>query len=344
MAITVSGSEVAFEYLLFAEEVTAGTPVNPPTQYAGITGLLTPQADFADFAESDGTLAEFSRSEKIHEWATLQGDGALDVDKLIYYARAVLNGSVSTPTTPTDAVLARLWSFPRLMSSPNRTSLTFYSGDPNVQDFQGAFGVVTELGISGDASGNNGATMSINATTKQIAATGASSVPTYTMGKIVLPSDSQVWIDTTSAIGTTEITDGRFVKADATLRSGIAPKILKTDGYDRVGFNKVTHDLNMSFEFFDLTQYNLFKNSDYLKVRWRMNGPLIETITGTPNKDFYYYVQLDFYGKATAAPGWSDLNGTNRVLDLSLSSRYSTYARTAGYDVGLFIQTTKTAL
>ena len=152
----------------------------------------------------------------------------------------------------------------------------------------------------------------------------------------------QVWIDTTSAIGTTEITDGRVLRANFTVPSGLVQKF-RPDGVggrktiNGVGAVKSNPTMEIAIEFMDLTQYLSFQENDVLKVRVRFNGALIETVSGTA---FYEYVEFDIYGNARDF-SWDLFEDANRILAFTIEGQKDA---TLGSDLKVSVQNARTSL
>lgn len=334
-------SELAFEYLLVAlENVARGTAVNPPTRYIPLEGQITPMSARYRPPESRGHLAEHTRSKTTRKWSEWEGEGPLDVFLLPLFLNMILKGGVTAPSTPSGATLARLWEFEPTMTSDDLKSGTIYWGDPNTQAFQTAYNMVEEFGISADATGEDGATMSLSGRGRALAKTAPSSVPAQLNAPLIVPADMQLWMDTSSAIATTEIT-GRFLSAEFSLSTGVSFKWgatgpLGNRNFVRTGRGKRHAELTLAFELLDMAQYDLFGDNDgdtVAKIRWRLNGPEIET-------GFRHFVEVDLYGTFDA-PSWGDHEGTNRTIELTAFSEYDI---TEGWDFAMRVQNNRTTL
>jgi hypothetical protein len=333
-------AEIDFEYLALALEATKGTAVTPPTHYAMLRGAVTPVRDKFRPNESRGTLAEFYRSTTVRELANWTGTAGLDNYILPVFLNMLVKGGVTSPTTPTNGVLTRLWSFAPTMTSDDLKSATLYWGDPNVQIFQSAFAMADTLTIAADASGTDGVTMTVSGMGKFPAKVSAPTLPTQLVSPLFVPGEMQLWVDSGSdAIGTTAIT-GRFVSANATIPSGVTYKYLAggpgSKSYSRTGRVKRHAEMTLVFELLDAAQYDLWAADTSLKVRLRINGPLIESVT----PDYYHYVEMDIYGPFDAV-SWGELEGSNRTVSLTIQSEYNS---TAGHDFAVRVQSTRTTL
>jgi hypothetical protein len=238
-------------------------------------------------------------------------------------AQAYLTGGTSNyVATPGGGTLSRLWTFEPTMDEDDLKSMTLYWGDPNIQEFQSAFGMIDELTITADATGTDGATLSISGQAQFPSKTAPGSVPSMLAGPLLMPANMQLWIDTVAGanpIGTTAIT-GRVLSAEVTIPSGIARKWLAagptgTLNFQGIGRGKRHAEMTVTFELPDMTEYDLWAAENDLKVRLRINGPLIEA-------GFYHYVEVDIYGPFDGMD-WGENEGANRTIQLTILSEYN---------------------
>lgn len=405
-------AEITFEAMLMALESTSGTAVEP-THYMPVVGTLSPSTERYMPDESRGTLIANYRSKLVRKSGSWTAEGPLDVKLLPVLLNMVATGDMTgQPTTP-GGTNPRLWTFVPTVTSNDLKTATLYWGDQNVQMFKGVFATVDELTISSDASGTEGARMSLNgmanwpdydtasvsaitaanpgvvttsaahgfadgdkvrfvdvggmtelndniytvangsSTTFELSGVDTTGFTTYTSGgtiqKVapVFPSviessliagiDMQVWLDTSSAIGTTEIV-GRVVSAEHVIPTNYSYKYVAQGPtgnrtYSRVGRNKRFITTRVTMELIDLDQYNLFADDENVKLRVRHNGDLIEA-------GYYNYVEVDTYGKLQFTD-WGELEGTNRTVQFEVMSEYNTGA---GHDWAIRVQNDRTAL
>jgi hypothetical protein len=340
-------AEIPFEYLAAALETTRGTAVTPPTHYLPLQGMITPTQEFFRPTEARGTLAEFYRSKVVRQGCTWQGDSGADPN----YAPLLFNMLVkanSSPTTPTNGVLTRLWTFSPTMTSDDIKTATLYWGDPNVQIFQAAFGVIDTMTISADATGTDAATWSVNGFGKFPTRVSAPSLPAQSIGDLLMPGAMQLWIDTASAIGTTEIT-GRFISTDWSIPTGVVQKFYSVGNppsslsFTKTGRKKRHAEATIVVELSDLSiaasaEYRTWEAGTIVKMRIRLNGSLIENVA-SPGP-YYSYIQLDIYGPLDALT-WGDVEGANRTMAFTVQSQYDS---TAAADFVLYCQNTKTTI
>lgn len=333
--------EIAFEYLAVGLESTRGTAINPPTHRLPIAGTLTPREERFYPDRSSGTLALQHDSVTVRRWGELAASGQLDSLYGPVYANMAL-APVTSPSTPGGATNSRLWAFTRGMASDALKAATCYFGDPNVQIFRGVYGMLEEITIAADASGTDGATIDLKGFTKFPTKNAPSSVPAaLSSPPILVPGKMQLWIDTSSAIGTTEITDARLVSFSHTIPTGVTRKNNAQGpasdlSFSGVGRAKTAPEMKIRLEVPDMDEWDSYANSSgdtIHKVRVRINGTLIEST-------FYHYCECDIYGPLTA-PTWGELEGSNRTIEFTIPGHYDA---TLASDARVAFQNTRTSL
>jgi len=339
--------ELVFEYLALALEATKGTAVTPPTAWMPFSGKIKPVRGKYRTRDSNGQVAGVTRSKTVRADAEWDGDGGADPN----YAPILFNlliKSVTSPTTPTNGVLTRLWTFAPTMNALAQKSATIYWGDPNVQIWQSAYCMANQMTISGDADGEDAVTWSMDGFGRFPALVSAPTLPTQAVGDLLMPGAMQLWIDTSSAIGTTEVT-GRLVSMEFSIPTGLSPKHYAggpTGGlnFTKEGIGPRSAKLTFTVELNDISigaskEYQQWAADTQLKVRGRFNGSLIESVT----PDYYSYINMDIYGPLDALD-WGDVQSTNRTMTFEVTSELNSYAVTAGYDFSLSCQNQKTTL
>lgn len=340
-------SELIFEYLAAALEATPGTAITPPTHYLPFTGMITPARAKYRTKDSNGTRAEFTRSKTVTTGSEWTGEGGVDPNYAPFMFNLLVK-SLTSPSTPANGVLTRLWTFSPAMTTDVQKAATFYFGDPNVQIFQAAYCMAEEMTISADASGEDAATWNFSGFGRFPARVSPPTLPAQAAGDLVMPAAMQCWIDTSSAIGTTEVT-GRFISTDWTVPGGLVKK--RYAGGPTGGLNFTKHGLvgrsakaSITVELNDVSigagkEYLTWEADTVVKMRIRLNGSLIESVT----PDYYSYIQIDLYGPLDSF-AWGDIEGANRTMTFEVTSEYSAFAAAAGFDWALYVQNTKTAL
>lgn len=339
-------AEINYEALWLALESTAGTAVTPPTHTTAIVGTLTPMMETFRPNENRSTTHEFYRSKRTRFWSEFSGEMGLDLTLLPLLLNQIVKGNVTTPTTPTLAVLGRLWTFIDLGAGANLPkTATWYWGDPTIKVFQGAYGVLDEITITADGTGTDGSTMSISGHTQKLTALGsAPTFPALVIGGIVVPMDFQVWLDDIGAagtIGTTALT-GRVLSVEHKLTRNRSYKFIP-DGpagahtYSNVGYGKYHMETKVSMEFPDTTQFTNFTGGSVMGLRVRHNGAFIEVVSAA---NTYQYVEVDTYGPFDSF-AWGEYEGTNRTLEMTIISEVNS---TIGSSYRIAVQNVNTAL
>ncbi len=327
--------ELAFEYLLAALEDPRGTAATSPTHYLSLSGKVTPKKERYRPSESRGMLAEYYRSMDVRRWSEFEAEGGLDVYTLPVLLNTLVKGGVSTPSTPSGATLARLWTFEPTMTSDDLLALTLWSGDPNVQAFRSVFCMPDELTISADASGTEGVTLSIKGQGQFPTKNVPGSVPSVVVAPLLVPGAMEVWIDA-ATIGTTAVA-GRVASAEVTIPLGGTRKWLAAGpagglNFQSLGRAKRHAELKLVCEVPDLAQYDQWVAETTLKVRVRFNGPAIED-------GFYHFCEVDAYGPFDGLD-WAENEGS-RTVELTLLSEYNA---TAGHDWCMRVQNDRATL
>lgn len=334
-------AELAFERFELVLEATPGTAVTPPTHVINMEGSIVPIIVFADGTEMRGTLAEGYREEIMRKESEWDASGDVDPNTLPVLANIGVKGGVTSPTTPSGATNARLWAFVRTVTADDLKSSTNYWGDPGVLFLQSAYNKFGEMVISADASSEDPVQLSINDGHGLFPAKIGSppSAPAAIAGPLLLPGLTQLWMDTSSAIGTTEIT-GRLISAEVTFPNGVTYKHIAQGaagnlGYASTGRTRTRPSMTLAFELLDATQYDLFAAGTSTKTRVRFNGVANGIETGFP-----YYVEADIYGKLRDL-SWGDLEGSNRTVEFTINGIYDA---TLGSDFRLAVQNARTTL
>lgn len=338
-------AETPLELFGLALESTRGTAVTPPTHLIPVAGMITPTRTKYRPDESRGTLEEFYRSKTVHTGSSWEiPDSLLDPN----YAPVLFNTvvkAVSSPTTPPSASLTRLFTFVPTLTSDDLKSATLYSGDPNVQTFRSDYCMADELTVSADATGDDGATYGLKGMGHFPTKVSAPTFPAAIPGDLLMPGAMQLWIDTSSAIGTTEVT-GRFISTDWTVPTGVSYKNYANGpagglGFTKTGRKKRHAEAKIVVELNDVSlaaEYAQWEADSIVKMRIRLNGGLIETVAGPIS--YYSYVQLDIYGPLDAL-AWGTVEDTNRTMEFTVQSEYNS---TLGASFALYAQSTRTTL
>lgn len=316
----MSSAEIAFERFAGALESVHGTAIAAPTKTFNATGMITPARTFSRRSRSDGTLSEWYAAVATREEGAWTLEGDLDVNTLPFLLEMAIKGA-GTIATPGGGTTARTHTYVPTMTSDDLLSATLFWGDPGWgtgKVFQSPYCMVDELTISSDANSTDSSTMSASGTCQFPTKLTAPAIPTLTAGGLIVGGWLQLFMDTSSVIGTTPIT-GRVISASHTLTNNIAYKHLATGpggslSFVRHGRGKRHLETTVVFELADETQYDLFVAGTVTKTRVIHNGPLIEG-------SLYNSVTVDSYGPLDALE-WSDLEGTNRAVAFTIQSQY----------------------
>jgi hypothetical protein len=335
-------AELPLELFGLALESTRGTAITPPTHLIPVAGMITPVRTKYRPEEQRGTLEQNYRAKTIHtssNWSI--PDSLLDPN----YAPVLFNliaKANSTPTTPGGGTLSRLWTYTPTITSDDLKSGTLYAGDPNVQIFQAAYCMADELTVSADATSDDAATFGLKGMGYFPTRVSAPTFPAAIPGDLLMPAAMQLWIDTSSAIGTSEVT-GRFIKTDWTIPSGVSYKNYAngpTGGlnFTKTGRKKRAAKATIEVELNDVSigasaEYRTWEADTTVKMRIRLNGALIEGA-------LYSYVQLDIYGPLDAFE-WGSVEDTNRTMRFDVESQYDS---TLGASFSLSAQSQRTTL
>jgi len=313
--------ELAFETLLASIESTRGTAIAAPTHLIHLGGSVTPTQSLNRPAESRGVLAEAFRTIMTRTGATFEiTEGPIDTRMLPFLLSGILDGNVSA-TTPGGATNTREWTFKRTMSSDNLESYTLWFGDSSVRQLIGAYAMFLEATLSNDASAEDGVlTFSGNGECRKLATNSPADAAPAAIAGVMLPGQMMsLFIDTSSAIGTTAVT-GRLVSASHTLRTGVTFKYLgggatSTLDFASTGRSRVLGiTTTIVLELPDFTQYDNWLAHDSLKVRVIHNGATIES-------GFNHYVQVDTYGPFEAL-SWGTNADSNRTIELTIEGLF----------------------
>ena len=333
-------AEIPFETFSLALEATRNTPVTPPTHAMNMAGVIKPVVSQRRPKEQRGTTVMNYRHKIVRKNCTWSADSDADVNYLPVWLNMAVK-AVTSPSTPTNGVLTRLWTFARTITVDDIKAATIYWGDPGINQLQSPFCVLEELVFENDGTAEGVATLSVKGGGNFPAKVAAPSAPASIAGDTLPGMEMQLWVDTSSAIGTTAIT-GRLLKAKHTITTGVTYKYIAsgpttTFGYTAIGRMPVVGlKTELEFEYPDYNQYDQWAAGTDLKVRVRHSGNLIESVT----PDYYNYAQFDSYGPYEDLD-WGDHVGSNRTVKLVMNSQYDT---TLASDFSVMVQNARATL
>lgn len=333
-------AEITFETFSMALEATRGTAVTPPTHAIPMAGVIKPYVGHHRPKESRGTRAMNYRHKIVRKNATWLADGDADVNYLPFLLNLAVVSNTS-PTTPTNGVLTRLWTFTPSIVSDTIKAGTAYWGDPAINQLQSPFCVLEELVFENDGTSEGVATLAVKGGGRFPTKVSPPTAPASIAGDTLPGMEMQLWVDTSSVIGTTAIT-GRLLKAKHTISTGVTYKYIADGPTSTFGFTSIGRmpvvglKTELEFEFPDFNQYDQWAAGTDLKVRVRHSGNLIESVT----PDYYNYAQFDSYGPYEDLD-WGENQGSNRTVKLVMNTQYDP---TLASDFSVMVQNARTAL
>lgn len=338
-------AEIPFEINAAALETTRGTAITNPTHLVHMVGNIKPVRDKYRPDEARGTLEEWHRSKTTRTRSEFDLTGPADPNMAPFWYN-LIGKSYSTFTTPTNGVLTRLFTMVPTINADDIKSATLWGGDPNVQVFRSAYCMADEFTLSADALSEDGVTWGIKGQGFFPEEVADPTYPASIAGSLLVPGAMQLWIDSgATAIGTTEVT-GRFISTEWTLATGVTRKHYAngpTGGlnYTKTGRSKRHGEASIVVELNDVSiaatkEYQLWKADTTCKMRIRINGDLIESVT----PDYYEYLQLDIYGPLDALE-WGEAEESNRTMEFTVQSEYNS---TAGASWVLYAQSQRTTI
>lgn len=339
--------EVPFEVMALADESVRGTAIATPTHRLNWPGLLIPRNEMWYPDDNLQGLDEYERSEVIYQFGEFASEGGADLDVLPFLANSFMGGNVTTPTipsTPAQAVLTRDFEFIRVSTVDDLRSKTIWNGDPTNGGLleRGAWGMIDEFRMGGNASETGGVTMGISGHTQFPETLGSNPVlPAKSRPDTLVGARQQIYMDTgATAIGSTLLV-GRTVNSAVVVPSGATYKrhAIGPEGtltYDLTGRRKTHPTIRLVLDMVDPTQFALYKAGTRVKLRVRYNGPLIEDISGTK---FYKFAQWDIYGRLSDFD-FGQLE-TNRTFEATVHGESEA---SIGGNLRLVVRTTKTTL
>lgn len=337
-------AEVFIERFHAALESTRGTAITTPTHSFNMVGLLTPGAEYQEPSESRGEMARVYQQIIARTgvaW-TLQGDA--DVNYMPFLANLAV-APLTSPATPSGATLSRLWAFVPNMVADDIESMTAI-WDLDVQSLVSDFCMADSMTLSNDANAASGLQCSISGG-GGFPADIATPTPAANIAGALMPGKKmQFWLDTSSAIGTTERTATHsLVTAQHVFSTGVTYKHLSAGPLSSLDFGAVGRDpaavrcvTTIQAEMPDMVLYDLYTAGTVVKARVRHNGALIETTAGPVN--WYNYVEVDTYG-VLKFTGWGINQNSNRVANYAIESIKDA---TLGAGYRLAVQNARTAL
>jgi len=295
----MSSVSPVFDQLFIAEESTPGTGETTMEHRFGLNGHIKHQSPPTKIRHNDGSRAQNSQSEILKQWGEISASGAATVDDVYYALRALLDDpTTSSPETDTDL---HVWT-PAVVTDADAfmpSTLMAVNKSQTVKPVKsGSYGIVQQVVFTNDASGANVAQLSLNAKCNypvDLDLTGLVFPSIRTPVKFH-PLKMQMWLDTSSVIGTTELA-GRIVKVTHTIMNGVQELFVPIGASaDVPDYSNVAYGLRAGVKTdvqirlaTDSLLSDVFK--EYVKLRVRHNA---EALTNG-----FAYLEVDTYGKLT---------------------------------------------
>lgn len=317
-------AEIAFETLQIDLEDTAFAVKSAPSAVLSLAGTITPKTAHYKPSDADGTVAANRREKRVRGWGEWQASGAADTNDLYLLLQMAVDASpaVSNPTAGVD-----LAAFIPVMTGAaaitNTKTATLWADGYNTAGtgyFKAAGGILKQLTFTNDASSTNTAQLTVNGVCTTPSTSTSMSAATIAQGELLEPLTMQLWIDTSSAIGTTEIT-GQIVRAEHQLDSRIVEKFIPVAPASALqtingrGIAKrVGLKTRVTLLALNTGQWTNLTNGTAVKVRVRHSGSIIAS-------SYRYYAEFDTYGVLENLQ-WGAYEGANRTVSFEIQSRY----------------------
>jgi hypothetical protein len=313
---------INFERLALALEATAGTKIANPTHVIPVTSAtMTPQQSRYAPSEMRGGFSRNFRQEITRAWGQWEADMPADTRIL----PLLFNMAVKDVSTGTGAGTHKTWAFPFDETSSTVKTATMWFGSANFWQNRG-YSTIESLEFTNSADSEDAATVKVSGFGNTAAlGTTAPTIPAISTGSLLPPGMMAMWLDTSSAIGTTAIAN-RLISATHKITTGYTEGGMKfwplgTDGATNRGYSALARDAasmrletTITLEIPDLTQIALWEAATFTKLRIRHYGKLIATTE-------YHYVDFDTYGPLEDLQ-WGTYAGTNRVVTFTVKSHY----------------------
>lgn len=331
-------SEIFTERMFLALESTRGTAVTTPTHVFNGVGLITPNNEFWEPTENRGEMRTIYQQLLARQSCAWTIEGIGDVNYLpVWLQMAVIPNT--SPSTPGGATNSRLWAFVPDMDTDNIKAATIIWG-LEAQNLVSDYCMMETMTLENGADGVEGLSCTMSGMGGFPADIAAPTPPASIAGALLPGMKMQLWLDTSSAIGTTAITS-RLLRAKHVITTGVTykhfaagPSATALD-YISTGRDpsKVRCVTTLTLEVPDVAEYDIFTAGTTVKCRVRHNGSLIEG-------SLYNYVEVDTYGVFKNL-SWGENQGSNRTLELTIESVKDS---TLGADFRVAVQNARTAL
>lgn len=319
-------------------ESTRGTLVAADTILLGALQYTDTRTWISPEDEERNSLALLHRQTEVAKQTDLQFTSTVTYEQILQFLSMGVKGAI-TPTTPTNGVLTRDWTFlPSLTASNAQDSFTFEYGDDQ-QEYECGHVMASQIELTfpmGEAGGLT-ATLFGQGTAKSTF-TGSLSAPTV---EDVASQDITLYVDSSwSALGDTA---KAAILASATIRipTGVAPQRYADGSTNFSTFSESKRaaevELTLRHNSDGEVQYDNYAASTLIFVRLEAVGTLIESVT----PDYYKTLTMDFAMRYTEPPTFfEDYNGHNTVVLRGRTFRDPT----SGNDFGFVVRNTVTGI
>lgn len=313
-------SLTAFERLALGVEVTPGTAVAADRSLA-LSGTVRPLMTWHEVQEMTGTIAGYHRKKLVRQTGGLSASGPVDLLDLEELVTMLTGASVST-SNPEVGVDLHEYTLATTGTGVIPKTATFRWGgllSGASLGYYAAYGFLTRFTFSNDATRTDPAQASIDAITRYPVQENSPSYPAIAAGPLLSPLKIRVYLDTSSGIGTTEITS-RVVSAQHTVSTGCVPFFRSVGAasndptYSAISVVKrPAVKTTVTLQIPDDTELDQFDAGTTVKLRVRHSGDLI---TGSS----YNFAEFDTYGPLETLE-WAEQDG-NRLVRFTCGGEY----------------------
>lgn len=224
----------------------------------------------------------------------------LNLPFFAYLQRALLNGTSPLTGVSPGGSTTTVYDYAtvRDLTSDSQKVWTIFQGDPNAQSFIAPDVSIESVTIKGDATANDGVVqLDVSGWSGAVDDIASPTYPSKTTSSLLAAAHAAIYVDSTSAIGTTEYTD-YLTTYEVMIPSGRVPKKVAQGAGAELGPTRrgvdgtTTPTMKPSFEW-NPTLRALARNQTQVKVRLVLSGVFIETAASV---DYYESITIDMYG------------------------------------------------
>jgi len=326
--------EIPYEIAMGALEAVRGTPEAAPTHLLHVNEFsVAPKHTRNRVKEKRGVLADSYRSHILRRWCEWRAVGPLDPRGILFWLEMGLAGSVA-PVAEAGPSVAYLSDYTASLTADDLKSATFWFGDPNIKTWVTDYAMCDELILRADVGNENGVEYEASGWSHEFTETTTQVTPSETLGVLLDPMTTQLWLDDTgTSYGITPVT-GRVISAELTIPTGVKykwvahgdPAVLQN--YTITGRMPRQCQLRIVLEVPDTTQVAAFIAGAQWRARVKWTGEAVAA--GDSNA---WYVQADLFGTMESLE-WGAYEEANRTIALTLFGEYDS---TNLYDVAISV-------